>query len=547
MHWRCDNRDIMILDLASTHLTQCQNVKRKREKRRTFHHSIIVVQLSASRIFTNSSITMATADAAILIDDDAAVEENETKISTLIEILNISREQCQSALEAAGYDLQRAIAASLDHNPSRPIVESSSRVKNAIQQSLQMSHPIRQSVSKEVVSNTEELSPQWRSCFQMSATPFVDPDFPPKRASLDGRKAPAQSNNAVVSCCCKLPATSRTVQSDGPNFGRFFLSCGKPRFNRQRGDTSSSENDKPCAFFQWDNNGTLGGYSSTRWSQISWHAFVGPQYAVYRKKMGPHQIRQGAVGNCWFLSALVVVAEKDYLVRKVFPHCMGNDKGCYQVNLCLDGKWTPVLVDAHLPVLLEDYSAAAKPRSLQKQAFRGVALQNGKAALPAFCAIPQGQLWPALVEKAYAKAHGSYSNLSGGFIAEGLADLTGAPYETILFENKENSDSRNVLWARLLSFSEAGFLMGVATNRGGEGLVGSHAYSVLKVQELHGSKVGAQQKVTDFFSGKISKKAKLDVGKGQPSGLGETIRLVRIRNPWGKKGKAISADCLGFA
>jgi hypothetical protein len=52
--------------------------------------------------------------------------------------------------------------------------------------------------------------------------------------------------------------------------------------------------------------------------------------------------------------------------------------------------------------------------------------------------------------------------------------------------------------------------------------------------------VGSQQKMTDFFVGSTSKKAKLDVGASQEKNTvsrGETIRLIRIRNPWGKKGK----------
>lgn len=129
--------------------------------------------------------------------------------------------------------------------------------------------------------------------------------------------------------------------------------------------------------------------------------------------------------------------------------------------------------------------------------------------------------WPALIEKAYAKIHGSYARLSGGYISEALYDLTGAPVERIRFHNEYDYDQ---LFARLLSFMSSGFLMGIATFKGGDGLVACHAYSLLGVYEIHDVVEGSQGKMTQFMSD--SKSHSDDTQR-------KTVRLVCIRNPWG--------------
>ena len=80
------------------------------------------------------------------------------------------------------------------------------------------------------------------------------------------------------------------------------------------------------------------------------------------------------------------------------------------------------------------------------------------------------QLWVPLVEKAYAKAHGSYHAISGGWISEGLLDLTGCPTETIELDAAEGFDSEQA-WLRMLSYAAAGFPMG--QGKGGGAAPGS--------------------------------------------------------------------------
>ncbi|CAK0874804.1 unnamed protein product, partial [Prorocentrum cordatum] len=202
---------------------------------------------------------------------------------------------------------------------------------------------------------------------------------------------------------------------------------------------------------------------------------------------GLEDLQQGGVGDCWFMSALAVVAERHDLITKLVPNLnAGMSTGCHEIRLFLDGRWTALLVDDHLPTTAKQRRPTAD----------GSGLAFGRCA--------RRQLWVSLVEKAYAKAHGAYSMISGGETAEALLDLTGAPTEVVHFW--EPGFDPDLFWARLLTLLEAGCLVGCGTSSETLeelGLVGQHAYSVLEARD------------------------------GSPAG-GADGRAVRVRNPWGE-------------
>lgn len=103
------------------------------------------------------------------------------------------------------------------------------------------------------------------------------------------------------------------------------------------------------------------------------------------------------------------------------------------------------------------------------------------------------ETWLPLMEKAFAKAHGDYSSIEGGFAGEGIEDLTGGVNISIEASDILDEDE---FW-KLLNRVNTEYLIGCGTrflpNRfkpDYEGIASYHAYSVMAVQELEDEQNG---------------------------------------------------------
>ena len=108
------------------------------------------------------------------------------------------------------------------------------------------------------------------------------------------------------------------------------------------------------------------------------------------------------------------------------------------------------------------------------------ALQRGGEALY-FSHCKSNETWLPLIEKAYAKAHGDYCAIEGGFASEGIEDITGGVGVVL---NPEDIMDKERFWREQLSQVNIKYLFGGGSRPSPtKGFVGGHAYAVLQAWE----------------------------------------------------------------
>ncbi len=211
--------------------------------------------------------------------------------------------------------------------------------------------------------------------------------------------------------------------------------------------------------------------------------YTGPLFVDGPK---PEDVRQGAIGDCYFPAALAAIAHTDPEVIKNMVK--KNDDGTFTVSF-YENRYSGVGNKADITVDGDLYVRAW-----------GGPLYGDSLGTPRDPA--EMELWFPIVEKAYAVWKGDYNTIgNGGVTGKVLSEVMGAPYEhTSLSDyNKDRA------WQTIIEGTKNGWPMAAGTHGDREsarytntGVYANHAYSIHGYEEENG------------------------------------VKYVKLRNPWGQ-------------
>lgn len=244
-----------------------------------------------------------------------------------------------------------------------------------------------------------------------------------------------------------------------------------------------------------------------RGKPVEWkrpHEFLSEQPQFFVGGASRFDVRQGELGNCWLLAAVANLTLNYQLFQLIVPDDNSflpeNYGGIFHFRFWKFGRWVDVAVDDRLPT------------------------RGGRLVF--MHSVDKAEMWSALLEKAYAKLHGSYDKLIGGDIVEALEDFTGGLSESCRLHEENVTNLFSIM---MKAFNRNSFLgcsidadYDEIEGEGPLGLVKGHAYSITGMRSIALNPPGGK--------GKSSKHKKTSNKKDADT---KGIQLLRIRNPWG--------------
>ncbi len=196
---------------------------------------------------------------------------------------------------------------------------------------------------------------------------------------------------------------------------------------------------------------------------------------MFQDKIEFDDIVQGYLGDCYLMSVIAALSKKPELIKSIFKTQNVSSIGLYEIYYFEEGVKKIIFVDDFFP-LHEDYKK------------------------PLF-AKPHGEeLWVLILEKAFAKYEGGYSNIEGGYMSDSFKFFTGSVTRNL---RKLAGNWNEIILALTKNhiICAGSLSLGTDKEKSKNGIHYGHAYSVIDAKEYSEEE--------------------------------EVIRLIQVRNPWG--------------
>ena len=209
----------------------------------------------------------------------------------------------------------------------------------------------------------------------------------------------------------------------------------------------------------------------------------GDKFKLFSETIEMDDVKQGQLGDCYFLSSVANLCKFPSLIMKLFKTKQTNPDGFYEIILFIDGKPQIVIVDDYLPV--------------EKRYKR-----------PVYAQSKGNEIWVMLLEKAWAKVNGGYANIISGLPCEALEFLTGLgslAYDTENMDIDDINEYKYEIVKNVQIADQNNCLITCSTCSNPQienvGLVEGHAYTLISFTQITTSQ-------------------------------GKKVYLFKIRNPW---------------
>ncbi len=156
----------------------------------------------------------------------------------------------------------------------------------------------------------------------------------------------------------------------------------------------------------------------------------------------PYDIIQGALGNCYFMCSLSAIANSKGGPQKIKDMITANSDGTFTVKL-----YRPINVrskdELHNNIKSSTVGFEAVDVVVEGDVWFSKTEDNALYAR----SQDEGEMWPLILEKAFAKLMGGYDEIDAGFSEEAYAVLTGTPRRSFEFSDNNEHAIKMILEA----------------------------------------------------------------------------------------------------